>query len=114
MKFHSIITVVFLVITCAYKNLAVDTKPELKSNVLNFGYRVNFKYEGMLYHSFDRFYVVTKFEIPKIEDLKLATFAFDLTCKHLNNPKSYIHSVFKTLSENSPLCKILSETDRIL
>ena len=28
----------------------------------------------MLAHSFDRFYVVTKFEMPKIEDLKLTTF----------------------------------------
>ena len=95
MKFHSIITAVILVITDTYKNLAVGTKPELKSNVLNFGYGVNFKYEGMLYHSFDRFYVVTKFEIPEIEDLKLATFTFDLTCEHLNNPKSYIHQYLK-------------------
>ena len=95
MKFHSIITVVFLAIICAYRNLAVDTKPELKSNVLNFRYGVNFKYKGLLYHSFDRFYVVTKFDIPKIEDLKLATFTFDLTCEHLNNPKSYIHWYLK-------------------
>ena len=43
---------------------------ELKKNVLNFRYRANFKYEGMLAHSFDRFYVVTKFEIPKIQDLE--------------------------------------------
>ena len=63
----------------------------LMNNVLNFGYGVNFKYKGMLYHSFERFHVVTKLEIPKIKDLKLATFTFDLTCKHLNNPKSYIH-----------------------
>ena len=63
-------------------NLAIDTKPELKKNILNFGYRVNFKYEGMLSHSFDRFYVVTKFEMPKFKDLKLATFSFDLTCEH--------------------------------
>ena len=45
--------------------------PELKRNVLNFGYGVNFKYEGILSHSFDRFCVVTKFELPKIKDLKL-------------------------------------------
>ena len=32
--------------------------PELKRNILNFGYGLNFKYEGMLSHSFDRFYVV--------------------------------------------------------
>ena len=48
--------------------------PELKKNILNFGYGVNFKYEGMLSHSFDRFYIVTKFELPKTKDLKLATF----------------------------------------
>ena len=33
--------------------------PELKRNILNFWYGINFKYEGMLSHSFDRFYVVT-------------------------------------------------------
>ena len=82
-------------IACSCKISAVDIKPELKSNVLNFGYGVNFKYEGMLYHSFDRFYVVTKFEIPKVEDLKLTTFAFDLTCEHLNNTKSYVHWYLK-------------------
>ena len=41
-----------------------------------FGYGVNFKYEGMLSHSFDRFYLVTKFEIPKIKDLRLNNFFF--------------------------------------
>ena len=40
--------------------LMVDVMPELKKNVLNFGYGANFKYEGMLTHSFDRFYVVAK------------------------------------------------------
>ena len=62
---------------------------------MNFGYRVNFKYEGMLSHSFDKFYVVTKFEMPKVKDFKLMTFTFDLTCEHLNNPKSYIHQYLK-------------------
>ena len=43
----------------------------------------------MLAHSFDRFYVFTKFEMPKIEDLKLTTFAFDLTCNHLNSERAF-------------------------
>ena len=73
-----------------HKDLAIDTKPELKKNVLNFGYGVNFKYEGMLSHSFDRFYVVTKFEMPKVQDLRFTTFSFDLTCNHLNIAKHYI------------------------
>ena len=51
---------------CA-KELAINTMPELKKNVLNFGYGVNLKYEGTLSHSFDRFYVVTKFEMPKVQ-----------------------------------------------
>ena len=52
----------------------VDIMPELKRNILNFGYGINFKYEGMLSHSFDRFYIVTKFELPKTQDFGFATF----------------------------------------
>ena len=102
MKMHSIAIIVILVLTCTYENLAIDIKPELKNNVLDFGYRVNFKYKGTLYHFFDRFYVVTNFEIPKIKDLKLATFTFDLTCKYLNNPKSYIHQYLKHCQKIAP------------
>ena len=42
-------------ITLIQDMLATNIMPEHKKNVLNFGYRVNFKYEGMLAHSFDRF-----------------------------------------------------------
>ena len=59
------------------QRFTIDTMPELKRNVLNFGYGVNFKYEGMLSHSFDRFYVVTKFELPKIKDLRLTMYSFN-------------------------------------
>ena len=38
----------------------VSIMSELKHNILRFGYGVNFRYEGMLSHSFDRFYVVRK------------------------------------------------------
>ena len=67
--------------------LTVDVIPELKKIVLNFRYGVNFKYEGMLTHSYDRFYVVAKYEIPKIENLKFTAFSFHLTCNHLNISK---------------------------
>ena len=68
-----------------YDCSAVDIMPGLKKNILNFGYGVNFKYEGMLSHSFDRFYIVTKFELPKTKDLKLATFGFDFECSYANH-----------------------------
>ena len=66
----------------------IDIMPKLKKNVLNFGYSVNFKYEGMLMHLFDRFYVVTKYEIPKVEHLQFTTFTFHLMCNHLKISKS--------------------------
>ena len=66
--------------------------PELKKNVLNFGYGDNFKYKGMLTHSFDRFYVITKFEMPKI-DLKLTTFTFDFACKHSMSDRTFMQSI---------------------
>ena len=59
--------------------------PELKKNVLKFGYGINYKHEGSLSHSFDRFYVVTKFELPKVEDLKLTTISYNSNCQYLDN-----------------------------
>ena len=38
---------------------------------------INFKYEGMLSHSFDRFYVVTKFILLTTDDLKFSPIGFD-------------------------------------
>ena len=67
----------FCFFICVYGCSAVDIMPELKGKILNFGYGVNFKYEGMLSHSFDRLYVVAKFELPKVKDLKLTTVEFD-------------------------------------
>ena len=41
---------------------AISIMPELKHNILRFGYGVNFRYDGMLSHSFNRFYVVMKID----------------------------------------------------
>ena len=81
----SFLTIASCLLAFAYNYSAVDIMPELKKNILNFDYGVNFKYEGMLSHSFDRFYIVTKFELPKTKDLKLATFVFDFECSYANH-----------------------------
>ena len=47
------------------------------------------KYEGMLSHSFDRFYVVTKFILPTINNLKSFPIDFDETCGYLQEKNGY-------------------------
>ena len=61
----------------------VEIKPELQRNILQFGYGINYKYEGMLTHSFDRFYVITKFVLPTLDDLKLSPIRYDKECNYL-------------------------------
>ena len=39
----------------------------------------------MLAHSFDRFYVVTKFMLPTIGDLKFSKLDFDYTCASIQS-----------------------------
>ena len=48
---------------------------------------MNYKYEGMLAHSFNRFYAVTKFILPTVEDLTYSTFKFDDKCEYLQGNK---------------------------
>ena len=86
----SFLTIASCLLVFAYDCSAVDIMPKLKKNILNFGYGVNFKYEGMLFHSFDRFYIVTKFKLPKTQDLKLATFGFDFECSYANHTSTSI------------------------
>ena len=88
--------------------------PKLKRNILNFGYGVNFKYEGMLSHSFDRFYMVTKFELPKVEDLKLMTVDFDSKCSYLSKNDTYDIKLIKYCLKNCSLHGILQTANSLL
>ena len=54
--------------------------PELQKNILKFGYGINYKYEGMLAHSFDRFYIIAKFMLPSMGDKKISNLHFDHSC----------------------------------
>ena len=57
MKFYTFILVKIIVVTMSR---GIKFSLELQKNILKFGYSINYKYEGMLAHSFDRFYIVTK------------------------------------------------------
>ena len=79
---------------------AISNMPELKHNILRFGYGVNFSYEGMLSHSFDRFYVVMKIEIPNVSGLNLTLFQFDHNCSHVVNiEKGMRFTISSTIKE---------------
>ena len=65
-------------------SIGMKIKLELQRNILKFGYGINYKYEGMLPHSFDRFYIVTKFILPSIEDIKFSRLNYDNSCAYMN------------------------------
>ena len=78
---------------------------ELKHNISTFGYGVNFWYEGMLSHSFDRFSVVMKIEIPEVSDLNLTLFQFDYNCSHVVNiEKGMNFKIPSTIKEMFDVC----------
>ena len=88
-----------LIICCIYKYTSVEIKPELKKIFLKFGYGINYKYEGMLAHSFNRFYVVTKFILPTVKDLKFFTVNFDDKCEYLRNKEKHDSETVKHIAD---------------
>ena len=61
-----------------------QNQTRVKEKYLKFGYRINYKKEGMLAHSFDRFYVLTKFILGSTRDLKFSKLNYDNTCTSLD------------------------------
>ena len=80
-------------------------KPELKKNILKFGYRINYKYEGMLAHSFDSFYVVTKFILPSIGELQFSKCNYDNTYMYLDNKNAHNTDTRKHMLDLAMFCK---------
>ena len=81
MKFY---TFALMIIMLAGVSKGIKFNPELQKNILKFGYGINYKYEGMLVHSFDRFYTVTKFMLPSIGDIKISRLNFDHSCAYMS------------------------------
>ena len=64
----------FICIICyIYRYTSIEIKSELK-NILQYGYGITYKYEAMLWHSFDRFYVIKKFILPTTSDMNFLKF----------------------------------------
>ena len=82
----------------------IKFSPELQKNILKFGYSINYKYEGMLAHSFDRFYIVTKFMLPSMGDIKFSKLNFDHTCAYMNKEYAPNMDSRKYLTELKTYC----------
>ena len=72
---------------------------------MNFGYGINYKYEGMLAHSFDSFYAVTKFILPSIVDLKCSNLNYDNMCAYLDNKNAQNTETRKYMLHLKTFCK---------
>ena len=59
----------------------------------------------MLMHSFDRFYVVTKFILPSIGDLKFSNLNYDNTCAYLDNKNAQNTETRKYTLDWKMFCK---------
>ena len=75
MEFYTFILVKIIVVAISR---GIEISLELQKNILKFGYGINYKYEGMLTHLFDKFYIVTKFMLPSMGDIKFSNLNFDL------------------------------------
>ena len=60
---------------------------------------------GMLAHSFDRSYMVTKFILPSIGDLNFSTLNYDNTCAYLDNKNMHITESKKHMLDLMTFCK---------
>ena len=83
---------------------SIKFNPELQRNILKFGYGINYKYEGMLAHSFDRFYIVIKFMLPSVKDVEFSTLNFDQSCTYMNKNYALNTDSSKYLSELKMYC----------
>ena len=88
-----------------YRYTSIEIKTELKRNILNFGDGINYKYAGMLAHSFDIFYVVTIFILLSIGDLEFSKLNYDNTCTHLDDRNIHNTDTKKYLLDLLAFCK---------
>ena len=95
---------IFLLLVILVVGDAIKSNPELQRNVLKFGYGINYKYEGMLTHLFNRFYIVMKFMLPSVKDIKFSNLNFDESCAYMNKKSAPHTDSSRYLSELQMYC----------
>ena len=95
---------VFLLFVILAVGDSIKFNLELQRNILKFGYGINYKYEGMLSHSFDRFYIVAKFMLPSMVDLKFSNLNFYHSCTYMNKKYTPNMDSSKYLAELKTYC----------
>ena len=66
-------------------NVVTGLEPEvdkLGHNKLNFGYGINFKYNGEVHNNLDRVWVVKRFNLPKKLQLSFRRLRYCLDCEY--------------------------------
>ena len=64
------IYLLYFLLFCFTGLVSAGESPDLYKNQLYFGYGINYKYNGKLYHNLDRVWVVHRVVIPQVGDLK--------------------------------------------
>ena len=105
MKVYSLF--IFINFYCIYKHTSIKIKPKLKKNILKYVYGINYKYEGKLVHSFDRFYVVTKFILPSIKELTIFKLNYVSTCTYLTENNGHTAKDKLNILDLLVYCKII-------
>ena len=86
---------------------------------MKFGYGINYKNEGTLAHSLDRFYVVTKFILPAFEDQKFSKIKYDEKCNlqnemgHTNEAKEHILDLVTYYRKIRPFVQYYKDPDQL-
>ena len=101
MKFYTLFSLAGIIF---HVSRSIKIRPELQRNILNFGYGIKYKSEGMLAHLFNRFYVVTKFILPMIGDIKFSKLVFDHTCAYMKKEYASNTDSRKYLAELRTYC----------
>ena len=117
--------IAFLILICVWRCTKIEINLgdiEFQKNILKFGYSINYKYVCTISHSFDRFYVVTNFQLSNVQDLQFMTIPYGKGCNHLEEAKSKGRYSLGLIEEVKEYCVKIAlhiaydkkETNRIL
>ena len=103
--------ILFLVTT----TVPAGETPDLYKNQLHFGYGINYKYNGKLYHNLDRVWVVHRVVIPQVQDLKrLPDFPDKLNCTPHPKGRAWPMSIIERKVLEQTLCQMAAPQLKVL